>query len=61
MTIRDPRCAEGDCSFPNCPCEHPPYNVASISPDDWIIPMIVIGAVLALPINVLIFYLVIVF
>lgn len=26
MTIRDPRCVDGDCTFPECPCEFPPHD-----------------------------------
>ena len=27
IEVRDPRCKDGDCSFPNCGCEYPPHEV----------------------------------
>lgn len=27
IEIRDPRCKDGDCLFPNCGCEYPPHEV----------------------------------
>lgn len=48
MEVRDPRCIDGDCLFPQCSCEFPPHDEepSPLENDGLMLGMIVTAAII---------------